>query len=163
REREKQPVLAGPQAERAEDERPAVQVPGPAVGRVQPAQRGPGGAGGLMEADVAFQGVGQVGAVGRVLLLVGDELGLRGGRQAGARGGGGGGAGGGWRAGKGWGGGGAGGGGGGRGVGGGAPGGGGARGGGGGGGGSGGGSRGGGAGGPGGRGAPRPPRQAGRL
>src|SRR5439155_3011801 len=83
-EREEHTVFAGhPGA--AKDRFPAARPPRPRLGGLEPADRRPRGAGGLVDADVARERIGQVGAEGRGGGLVVGELLLRRERQAAER------------------------------------------------------------------------------
>ena len=68
---------------RAQHFGPIPDHPFPRFRRVEPAERpAGGGAGRLVQAVVPLQRVGEDGAVGRVGLLVGDQLGFRGERKS---------------------------------------------------------------------------------
>ena len=81
-EREEEPV-ARPQPRRPEHEGPAARPPGPRRLGLEPPDRGPRGARGLEDANVALERVREVGAERRVGRLVGDQVRLRQPREAG--------------------------------------------------------------------------------
>src|SRR5207302_1049131 len=74
REREEQPITTGAETDDLKYPRPAIEMPCPAFGGVEPAQRLSRGAGGLVQPDVALDRVSQVVPVGRMRGLIGEQL-----------------------------------------------------------------------------------------